>query len=54
MGMNNAWSHMAAKAQPAKPTLAARSSMQTLAQIREKNKQSDIGQDGWLSANPNR
>lgn len=25
---NNAWSHMAAKAQPAKPTLAATSPMQ--------------------------
>ena len=27
---NKTWSHMAAKAQPAKPTLAATSSMQTV------------------------
>ena len=30
-GTHTAWSHMAAKAQPTKPTLAATSSMQTLA-----------------------
>jgi hypothetical protein len=34
---NKAWSHMAAKAQPAKPTLAATSSMPTIV-TNQKNK----------------